>query len=74
MPPAFLHTPDAKSMNRSDATAIEAKDAVVVACVQVRLDFEAANLDLFNANFRACPHVTTMFPSPTSNCPTGRSH
>lgn len=42
--------------------------------MQVRLDFEAANLDLFNANFRACPHVTTMFPSPTSNCPTGRSH
>uniref|UniRef100_A0A7S1MX87 ABC1 atypical kinase-like domain-containing protein n=2 Tax=Hemiselmis andersenii TaxID=464988 RepID=A0A7S1MX87_HEMAN len=42
--------------------------------VQVRLDFEAANLELFNANFRACPHVTTMFPSVLSNCPTGRHH
>mmetsp|Transcript_27691 Transcript_27691/g.54073 ORF Transcript_27691/g.54073 Transcript_27691/m.54073 type:complete len:748 (-) Transcript_27691:510-2753(-) len=42
--------------------------------VQVRLDFEAANLDLFNANFRACPQVTTIFPSPRSNCPSGRKH
>ncbi len=36
--------------------------------VQVRLDFEAANLDLFNANFKACPHVTTSFPSPKLRC------
>uniref|UniRef100_A0A7S4KXT0 Protein kinase domain-containing protein n=1 Tax=Guillardia theta TaxID=55529 RepID=A0A7S4KXT0_GUITH len=31
---------------------------------QVRLDFEAINLERFKTNFRACPHITASFPIP----------